>query len=154
MCWSLKLDCYKDYFEFTTYRGCDDQEKVGKSMQASLGFRNIVFWHTVLPFLVTRREDLPKDTGMGWTRICFNCLILLLFALPPRMSFPIPTSPSPSGANSCYGCSEVGSVTIEGPLRRKTLLKEGRKPKVRWLYHCSTTFGFSAVFLHYHISVA
>lgn len=27
-------------------------------------------------------------------------------------------------------CSEAGVVTIEGPLRRKTLLKEGRKPKV------------------------
>uniref|UniRef100_A0A8D0A334 Ral GEF with PH domain and SH3 binding motif 1 n=1 Tax=Sander lucioperca TaxID=283035 RepID=A0A8D0A334_SANLU len=35
-----------------------------------------------------------------------------------------------SAANSCYGCSEAGSVAIEGPLRRKTLLKEGRKPKL------------------------
>uniref|UniRef100_A0A7N6A468 Ral GEF with PH domain and SH3 binding motif 1 n=1 Tax=Anabas testudineus TaxID=64144 RepID=A0A7N6A468_ANATE len=35
-----------------------------------------------------------------------------------------------SAANSCYGCSEASGVTIEGPLRRKTLLKEGRKPKL------------------------
>ncbi|XP_061115979.1 ras-specific guanine nucleotide-releasing factor RalGPS1 isoform X2 [Conger conger] len=35
---------------------------------------------------------------------------------------------SPSGANSSYECSALGSVTMEGPLRRKTLLKEGRKP--------------------------
>uniref|UniRef100_A0A6Q2Z578 Ras-specific guanine nucleotide-releasing factor RalGPS1 n=1 Tax=Esox lucius TaxID=8010 RepID=A0A6Q2Z578_ESOLU len=38
--------------------------------------------------------------------------------------------PSPSGANSGHGFSEAGSVVIEGPLRRKTLRKEGRKPKL------------------------
>ena len=38
--------------------------------------------------------------------------------------------PSPSGASSCHGCAQVGSITIEGPLRRRTLLKEGRKPRV------------------------
>lgn len=43
----------------------------------------------------------------------------------------LPNMLSSSAANSCYGCSEAGSVTIEGPLRRKTLLKEGRKPRVR-----------------------
>ncbi|CAL8386852.1 unnamed protein product [Boreogadus saida] len=37
---------------------------------------------------------------------------------------------SPSGASSCHGCAQVGSVTIEGPLRRRTLLKEGRKPRL------------------------
>uniref|UniRef100_A0A6Q2XT38 Ras-specific guanine nucleotide-releasing factor RalGPS1 n=1 Tax=Esox lucius TaxID=8010 RepID=A0A6Q2XT38_ESOLU len=36
----------------------------------------------------------------------------------------------PSGANSGHGFSEAGSVVIEGPLRRKTLRKEGRKPKL------------------------
>ncbi|XP_031138465.1 ras-specific guanine nucleotide-releasing factor RalGPS1 isoform X2 [Sander lucioperca] len=41
-----------------------------------------------------------------------------------------PAMESSSAANSCYGCSEAGSVAIEGPLRRKTLLKEGRKPKL------------------------
>lgn len=44
---------------------------------------------------------------------------------------PISNTLSSSAANSCYGCSEASGVTIEGPLRRKTLLKEGRKPKVR-----------------------
>uniref|UniRef100_A0A3Q3JLH5 Ras-GEF domain-containing protein n=1 Tax=Monopterus albus TaxID=43700 RepID=A0A3Q3JLH5_MONAL len=37
---------------------------------------------------------------------------------------------SPSAANPYYGLSEGGRVIIEGPLRRKTLLKEGRKPKL------------------------
>uniref|UniRef100_A0A3Q1HUL8 Ras-specific guanine nucleotide-releasing factor RalGPS1 n=1 Tax=Anabas testudineus TaxID=64144 RepID=A0A3Q1HUL8_ANATE len=41
-----------------------------------------------------------------------------------------PGMESSSAANSCYGCSEASGVTIEGPLRRKTLLKEGRKPKL------------------------
>ncbi|XP_034752154.1 ras-specific guanine nucleotide-releasing factor RalGPS1-like isoform X2 [Etheostoma cragini] len=41
-----------------------------------------------------------------------------------------PAMESASAANSCYGCSEAGNVAIEGPLRRKTLLKEGRKPKL------------------------
>uniref|UniRef100_A0A8C5FM97 Ras-specific guanine nucleotide-releasing factor RalGPS1 n=1 Tax=Gadus morhua TaxID=8049 RepID=A0A8C5FM97_GADMO len=36
----------------------------------------------------------------------------------------------PSGASSCHGCAQVGSITIEGPLRRRTLLKEGRKPRL------------------------
>lgn len=49
---------------------------------------------------------------------------------PPCISSPLPNTLSSSAANSCYGCSEAGSVAIEGPLRRKTLLKEGRKPKV------------------------
>ncbi|KAG5840802.1 hypothetical protein ANANG_G00192510 [Anguilla anguilla] len=35
---------------------------------------------------------------------------------------------SPSGANSSYECSALASITMEGPLRRKTLMKEGRKP--------------------------
>uniref|UniRef100_A0A8C5AQK9 Ras-specific guanine nucleotide-releasing factor RalGPS1 n=1 Tax=Gadus morhua TaxID=8049 RepID=A0A8C5AQK9_GADMO len=46
--------------------------------------------------------------------------------------FPVLCSlgPSPSGASSCHGCAQVGSITIEGPLRRRTLLKEGRKPRL------------------------
>uniref|UniRef100_A0A667XU75 Ral GEF with PH domain and SH3 binding motif 1 n=1 Tax=Myripristis murdjan TaxID=586833 RepID=A0A667XU75_9TELE len=54
---------------------------------------------------------------------------------------------SPSGANSCYGCSEVGSVIIEGPLRRKTLLKEGRKPKLSsWTRFWITLSGSTLTF--------
>ncbi|XP_059360420.1 ras-specific guanine nucleotide-releasing factor RalGPS1-like [Carassius carassius] len=33
-----------------------------------------------------------------------------------------------TGAVSSYECSSLTSITIEGPLRRKTLLKEGKKP--------------------------
>lgn len=70
---------------------------------------------------------------------CFSCIKYFVFApspLPPphpRLCIlsPLPNMLSSSAAN-CYGCSEAGSVTIEGPLRRKTLLKEGRKPRVRW----------------------
>uniref|UniRef100_A0A7N6FBB3 Ras-specific guanine nucleotide-releasing factor RalGPS1 n=1 Tax=Anabas testudineus TaxID=64144 RepID=A0A7N6FBB3_ANATE len=50
---------------------------------------------------------------------------------PHSMSVSNGLSPGDSSAaNSCYGCSEASGVTIEGPLRRKTLLKEGRKPKL------------------------
>ncbi|XP_029921008.1 ras-specific guanine nucleotide-releasing factor RalGPS1 isoform X2 [Myripristis murdjan] len=58
-----------------------------------------------------------------------------------------PGMESPSGANSCYGCSEVGSVIIEGPLRRKTLLKEGRKPKLSsWTRFWITLSGSTLTF--------
>ncbi|TNN34504.1 Ras-specific guanine nucleotide-releasing factor RalGPS1 [Liparis tanakae] len=57
--------------------------------------------------------------------------------LGPNWRVPLRTSPrgrsyfySSSAGNSCYGCSDVGGVAVEGPLRRKTLLKEGRKPKL------------------------
>ncbi|XP_071322908.1 ras-specific guanine nucleotide-releasing factor RalGPS1-like isoform X2 [Trachinotus anak] len=57
--------------------------------------------------------------------------------LGPNWRVPLRNSPrsrsyvySSSAATSCYGCSEAGGVTIEGPLRRKTMLKEGRKPKL------------------------
>ncbi|XP_046870842.1 ras-specific guanine nucleotide-releasing factor RalGPS1 isoform X2 [Hypomesus transpacificus] len=58
-----------------------------------------------------------------------------------------PGMESPSGANSCHGCTEVGSVTIEGPLRRKTLLKEGRKPKLSsWTRFWITLSGSTLMF--------
>ncbi|XP_039636784.1 ras-specific guanine nucleotide-releasing factor RalGPS1-like isoform X2 [Perca fluviatilis] len=58
-----------------------------------------------------------------------------------------PAMESSSAANSCYGCSEAGSVAIEGPLRRKTLLKEGRKPKLSswsrfWIILSGSTLTF------------
>lgn len=37
---------------------------------------------------------------------------------------------SPTGACSCTLGSSLGVITMEGPLRRKTLLKEGKKPTV------------------------
>uniref|UniRef100_A0A8C3AYQ1 Ral GEF with PH domain and SH3 binding motif 1 n=1 Tax=Cyclopterus lumpus TaxID=8103 RepID=A0A8C3AYQ1_CYCLU len=52
-------------------------------------------------------------------------------SLGPSCIFsPLSNALSSSAGNSCYGCSEAGNVTVEGPLRRKTLLKEGRKPKL------------------------
>ncbi|XP_035292207.1 ras-specific guanine nucleotide-releasing factor RalGPS1 isoform X1 [Anguilla rostrata] len=55
--------------------------------------------------------------------------------LGPNWRLPAGNSPrsrsymySPSGANSSYECSALASITMEGPLRRKTLMKEGRKP--------------------------
>uniref|UniRef100_A0A7N8YAQ8 Ral GEF with PH domain and SH3 binding motif 1 n=1 Tax=Mastacembelus armatus TaxID=205130 RepID=A0A7N8YAQ8_9TELE len=58
-----------------------------------------------------------------------------------------PGMESSTAANSYYGCSEAGSVTIEGPLRRKTLLKEGRKPKLSsWTRFWITLSGSTLTF--------
>uniref|UniRef100_A0A671XNQ8 Ral GEF with PH domain and SH3 binding motif 1 n=1 Tax=Sparus aurata TaxID=8175 RepID=A0A671XNQ8_SPAAU len=58
-----------------------------------------------------------------------------------------PGMESSSAANSCYGCSEASSVTIEGPLRRKTLLKEGRKPRLSsWTRFWITLSGSTLTF--------
>ncbi|XP_075885579.1 ras-specific guanine nucleotide-releasing factor RalGPS1-like [Nelusetta ayraudi] len=46
--------------------------------------------------------------------------------LEPNWKVPLGNSQRSHG----YANSEAGTVTIEGPLRRKTLLKEGRKPKL------------------------
>ncbi|XP_076139768.1 ras-specific guanine nucleotide-releasing factor RalGPS1-like isoform X4 [Alosa pseudoharengus] len=37
---------------------------------------------------------------------------------------------SPSPLDAVCGASEAGSVTMEGPLRRKTMLKRGKKPRL------------------------
>lgn len=50
---------------------------------------------------------------------------------------------SPSVAESSLAHGESGGVTMEGPLKRKTLLKEGRKPKVN---RKGTKIIFSAIF--------
>ncbi|CAM4715640.1 unnamed protein product [Leuciscus chuanchicus] len=55
--------------------------------------------------------------------------------LGPNWRVPICNSPrsrsyiySTPGSVSSYECSSLSSITIEGPLRRKTLMKEGKKP--------------------------
>uniref|UniRef100_A0A673I776 Ras-specific guanine nucleotide-releasing factor RalGPS1 n=1 Tax=Sinocyclocheilus rhinocerous TaxID=307959 RepID=A0A673I776_9TELE len=55
--------------------------------------------------------------------------------LGPNWRVPICNSPrsrsyiyGTPGAVSSYECSSLSSITIEGPLRRKTLMKEGKKP--------------------------
>ncbi|XP_061589221.1 ras-specific guanine nucleotide-releasing factor RalGPS1-like [Cololabis saira] len=74
--------------------------------------------------------------------------------LGPNWKVPLRSSPrsrsyvySSSAANARYGYAEPNSVTIEGPLRRKTLLKEGRKPKLSswsrfWICLCGSTLVF------------
>ncbi|XP_015734883.1 ras-specific guanine nucleotide-releasing factor RalGPS1 isoform X4 [Coturnix japonica] len=59
----------------------------------------------------------------------------LYATLGPNWRVPIRNSPrsqscvySSTGACSCTLGSSMGAVTMEGPLRRKTLLKEGKKP--------------------------
>ncbi|XP_058631688.1 ras-specific guanine nucleotide-releasing factor RalGPS1 isoform X3 [Onychostoma macrolepis] len=54
---------------------------------------------------------------------------------------------SPSVAESSLAHGESGGVTMEGPLKRKTLLKEGRKPKLAswtryWITLCGSTLLF------------
>ncbi|XP_010776109.1 ras-specific guanine nucleotide-releasing factor RalGPS1-like [Notothenia coriiceps] len=74
--------------------------------------------------------------------------------LGPNWRVPLRNSPrnrsyvySSSAANSCYGCSEEDNVTVEGPLRRKTLLKEGRKPKLSsWTRFWITLSGSTLTF--------
>uniref|UniRef100_A0A8C3V7X8 Ras-specific guanine nucleotide-releasing factor RalGPS1 n=1 Tax=Catharus ustulatus TaxID=91951 RepID=A0A8C3V7X8_CATUS len=61
----------------------------------------------------------------------------LYATLGPNWRVPIRNSPrsrrmlclcSPTGACSCTAGGSTGVITMEGPLRRKTLLKEGKKP--------------------------
>uniref|UniRef100_A0A8C7DCM3 Ral GEF with PH domain and SH3 binding motif 1 n=1 Tax=Oncorhynchus kisutch TaxID=8019 RepID=A0A8C7DCM3_ONCKI len=63
--------------------------------------------------------------------------------LGPNWKVPLRNSPR----SHSYVYSEVGSVTIEGPLRRKTLLKEGRKPKLSsWTRFWITLSGSTLTF--------
>ncbi|XP_009278374.1 PREDICTED: ras-specific guanine nucleotide-releasing factor RalGPS1 [Aptenodytes forsteri] len=70
-------------------------------------------------------EELPSGLERG----------RLYATLGPNWRVPIRNSPrsrscvySPTGACSCTLGSSTGVITMEGPLRRKTLLKEGKKP--------------------------
>ncbi|XP_075628762.1 ras-specific guanine nucleotide-releasing factor RalGPS1 isoform X1 [Balearica regulorum gibbericeps] len=70
-------------------------------------------------------EELPSGLERG----------RLYATLGPNWRVPIRNSPrsrscvySPTGAYSCTLGSSTGVITMEGPLRRKTLLKEGKKP--------------------------
>ncbi|XP_077163213.1 ras-specific guanine nucleotide-releasing factor RalGPS1 isoform X4 [Paroedura picta] len=54
---------------------------------------------------------------------------------------------SPTGACSCTSGSSMGVVTMEGPLRRKTLLKEGRKPTLSsWTRYWVTLSGSTLIY--------
>uniref|UniRef100_A0A674H0C3 Ral GEF with PH domain and SH3 binding motif 1 n=1 Tax=Taeniopygia guttata TaxID=59729 RepID=A0A674H0C3_TAEGU len=72
-------------------------------------------------------EELPSGLERG----------RLYATLGPNWRVPIRNSPrsrscvySPMGACSCTAGGSTGVITMEGPLRRKTLLKEGKKPTI------------------------
>ncbi|XP_048840755.1 ras-specific guanine nucleotide-releasing factor RalGPS1 isoform X1 [Brienomyrus brachyistius] len=79
--------------------------------------------------LGSSESSFSEDLSSGVDRVRMYATLGPNWRVPVRNS---PRSPScvfsPSGANSTYEFSTMSSVTIDGALRRKTLLKEGRKP--------------------------
>uniref|UniRef100_A0A671XV06 Ral GEF with PH domain and SH3 binding motif 1 n=1 Tax=Sparus aurata TaxID=8175 RepID=A0A671XV06_SPAAU len=89
------------------------------------------------------RNDPHTLVSSGVVSVAYTVLCWALFCILSQLSNMF----SSSAANSCYGCSEASSVTIEGPLRRKTLLKEGRKPRLSsWTRFWITLSGSTLTF--------
>uniref|UniRef100_A0A3P9BSF9 Ral GEF with PH domain and SH3 binding motif 1 n=1 Tax=Maylandia zebra TaxID=106582 RepID=A0A3P9BSF9_9CICH len=111
----------------------NDPHSTSVSNGLSLGSSESSFWEELSP--AVERGRMYATLGPNWRVPLRNS--------PRSRSYVY----SYSATNSCYGCSEAGRVTIEGPLRRKTLLKEGRKPKLSswtrfWIILSGSTLTF------------
>ncbi|XP_072538186.1 ras-specific guanine nucleotide-releasing factor RalGPS1 isoform X2 [Salminus brasiliensis] len=89
------------------------------------------------PRLVSSKEDLGGSRESSFSDELSTTVERgrMYATLGPNWRVPVHNSPrsrsyvySASGAMSSYECSSLSSITIEGPLRRKTVMKEGKKP--------------------------